>query len=482
MQRRAARPRLLRRGAVTTLALALAVATGVLVARLPNAPPCRSAAPEWATAWNGDRRAAVERAIEATGLSYAHATAARVLELLDRYGAEWVRAHERACVATHERHEQSAEVLDLRMDCLRTRREGADALARLFENADESVLPRAIAAAEALPSPRDCDNVAWLRATVRPPAGGDTRAQVASLRERLTNVRALELAGKFNAAKESALALLPEAERTGYVPVEAEVLHLVGRIHGEMEDVREAERYLGRALEAAGASGHFEIAARATTDLAFYVGYRGSRYERGLEWVRYARTAIERLGSDEELEAQRLDRLGTLLWAQGHLEEALEPLESARALFERRFGAGNAWVSDTMEAIALVRMDQGFAAQAVDIMGNVVREREKTLGADHPDLAINLNNYGHALWKAGRLSEARAALERAVAVVARSLGPEHLRMIFPLATLGEVLLDQHDVNESVARLRRAERLLARYELNGTPDEARLITDIGHAIV
>ncbi|HWN69964.1 MAG TPA: serine/threonine-protein kinase, partial [Haliangium sp.] len=83
-----------------------------------RAAVCTGASARIAEVWNQEQKVAIERAMLATGVSYAAGTWQRTRALLDRYADEWAAAHTDACEATAVRHEQSGEVLDQRMQCL----------------------------------------------------------------------------------------------------------------------------------------------------------------------------------------------------------------------------------------------------------------------------------------------------------------------------------------------------------------------------
>ncbi|MHC4443896.1 MAG: tetratricopeptide repeat protein [Planctomycetota bacterium] len=50
---------------------------------------------------------------------------------------------------------------------------------------------------------------------------------------------------------------------------------------------------------------------------------------------------------------------------------------------------------------------------------------EASLGQDHPDAAIRLNNLAELLKATNRLAEAEPMLKRAVEIAEKSLGPDH---------------------------------------------------------
>ena len=111
-----------------------AALTGVLIAgfvaaRAPRTAEsiCRGGPARLAGVWEPDdgkntattRRAATRAAFVKTGVASAADAWDRAARMLDRYTADWLRMYVDTCAATQLRGEQSAEVLDLRMDCLR---------------------------------------------------------------------------------------------------------------------------------------------------------------------------------------------------------------------------------------------------------------------------------------------------------------------------------------------------------------------------
>src|SRR5204863_4797606 len=66
---------------------------------------CDGSAARGATAWNADRRGAIEKAFLATGNKRAAQALASTTALIDGYVARWVGVHKEACEATHQRNE-----------------------------------------------------------------------------------------------------------------------------------------------------------------------------------------------------------------------------------------------------------------------------------------------------------------------------------------------------------------------------------------
>src|SRR5262249_11128095 len=156
--------------------------------------------------------------------------------------------------------------------------------------------------------------------------------QVQNARIHLARAKALDDAGKYDEARMLVEPVVTDARAIGYLPLEAEALALDGRVSGRLEDTARAEKSLREAAEAAQASGAQAIAARAFIDQIYYVGYKAARYDEAHQWNRYAELAIERLGGNDELSADRLESYSNILWRQGKHDEALGLLDRALAL------------------------------------------------------------------------------------------------------------------------------------------------------
>src|SRR6185437_3254786 len=72
----------------------------------------------------GQRQSQIHAAFMRTGKSYAADVYETVTRALTGYAQSWSRMYQQNCEATHIRHEQSEEVLDLRTSCLQERLAG----------------------------------------------------------------------------------------------------------------------------------------------------------------------------------------------------------------------------------------------------------------------------------------------------------------------------------------------------------------------
>jgi len=270
---------------------------------------CRNVGERLAAVWEAPgvdpagprpRRDAVRAAFVATGAHHAGDVFDRTATILDGYAKRWIDMYGETCEATHVRGEQSAEVLDLRMDCLNRNRDSLRALTDLFAKADAEIVGKAVAAANALPEVARCADVAVLRAVLPPPRDPQAREQVARLRARSAEARALGDAGRWQQGIAQARPLLDEATQLGYEPVVAEILALLGWLDGMIGGSERSVAESEQAVWAAEATRHDEVAADAAINLVASVGYQLARPEEGERWGRFADAILKRMGPGHE--------------------------------------------------------------------------------------------------------------------------------------------------------------------------------------
>ena len=75
---------------------------------------------------------------------------------------------------------------------------------------------------------------------------------------------------------------------------------------------------------------------------------------------------------------------------------------------------------------------------------------EQLLGADHPSVALAVNNLAIVLFNLGRTGDARQMLERSLASTRRALGPAHPNVAAILSNLGNIhLTDELDAAQGL---------------------------------
>ena len=89
------------------------------------------------------------------------------------------------------------------------------------------------------------------------------------------------------------------------------------------------------------------------------------------------------------------------------------------------------------------------------MMRRALAIEEKSLGTEHPRVAMSLNNLAALFGATNRLSEAEPLMRRALAIEEKSLGTEHPDVAILLNNLGQLL-------QATNRLSEAEPLIRRY--------------------
>jgi tetratricopeptide (TPR) repeat protein len=416
-------------------------------------------APRGDAALETSAKAEMREAFLSTGKPYAAKAWEATSQILDRYARHWSELYVEACEATHVRGEQSAEVLDLRMACLREGLQDLEALVRMFRRPAPEVVENAISAANALGNLERCENIELLRAVVRPPADLATRQEVDRLRGRLAEVRALCRVGRLNDGLAAAVSLERAARDLRYGPLLTDVLLVVCRLPEEQGAMEEAARLSEEALLTAIACSHEEAAAEAAALLIGHaVGYAEPRLDAAEAWSRIAEALLRRIGGHDLLWGWLFNNRATLRAKQGRIIEAIADMRLSLAAKEKALGADHPDVAISVSNLAVYHDELGELAEAVDLGGRAVEIAERALGPDHPRAALFLSNYSEYLARSGRWDEATSAAARALAIFEREADPDGAFVFVGLTALGTAHLGAGRIDQAVPLLERANRI------------------------
>ncbi len=442
----------------------LVVATGVIVraVQLADRPRlCRAAGERLAGLWDSGVRGDVRQAFADTGRSYAGATFGSVDRLLGDYLTRWSAMYTEACEATNVRGEQSAEVLDLRMACLRNRLDGVKALTQILAHADGQVVDHAVEAAGALRTLEPCADARLLRAVLPPPEEPDAREAVARIRGGIAEARALHDAGNEGRARALLETLVAEAQRVGYAPAVAEAQLLLGTVELFSGDVPGAERAFKQAVWQAEASRDDELKAEAATLLVSTLG-RSERFAEADDWASQAMAILERIGGHDRLRAWVEMHQAMNLELQGRNAEALLHDERSVAL-KQKSGASPGDIARNLNNRALMLDNLGRYDEALADIDRAIRDMADELGRAHPLVGTFISNRGETLDRLGRHAAARADYQEALKIEERGYGPESTNIAYPLTGLGESFLADGRPREARAPLERAARIRQAHE-------------------
>ncbi|HVU52725.1 MAG TPA: serine/threonine-protein kinase [Polyangia bacterium] len=463
------------RRVAVAVAMSLLVGATALAARKvtgTHEAMCGGAAAKWAGVWapGGEaspRNASIHRAFLATGLPYAEQAWRGASRYLDDYAARWGSAYRDACEATHVRGEQSAEVLDLRMGCLRDRLAAARALTDVFASANGAAVDNAVSAAAALPRLDRCADVPLLKATIQPPDDEAVRKRVVELEERTARLAAVTSAGQCAAAEKEEPALVADARAVGYRPVLAEALDAAAHMADFcVEENLGIERFR-EAYSIALASRNDEVAADAAASLSCFMLRNQTKDIAAAQlWVEIGRAMVDRIGGQTRLAGMVSEGQASIFRHAGRYAESIEAWRRAAAILAP-LGPEHPEALSAANDLALTLEEAGRLDEARVQFEALLSTSERVLGAEHPKLTFPLNNLGEVLSRLGRYGEARAAFERALRIWRRS-GSDPFYISYGLTGLGLAQLADGHAREAIGPL--TEALAIRVEKKAGPGE------------
>jgi eukaryotic-like serine/threonine-protein kinase len=475
-------------GAAVAL-LPLAVGFGVRQSLVRERVMCTGGEDKLVGAWDvrppdqpeGPRHSQIHAAFLRTGKSYAADVYETVNRALTRYAQSWSRMYQETCEATHLRHDQSGEVLDLRMSCLHERLNGFRALTDVFAEANGEVVENAVSATNALSTLDRCADIPTLRAVIRPPDDQQTVSKVGQLRTELAATKARFDAGRWKETLKAAPALVTSARTIGYQPLLAEALAFLAQVHSKANDSHAAEKTLIEAYRLADASRHDEVRAEVATSLVYVIGNGEGQLADALRWSEAASAVLQRLGGHELLHAWLLNNLGCAYSSHRQTLDAINSLKEGLTLKKKLLGDDDPDVALSEGNLAYVLETSGMFTEALAHVERAIEIQEKKLGLAHPVLYNQLNNRGDILNALQRPEEASRSFVRAIKLWEREVGVDAPVLAYALTGLGtSYLLENKPVN-AIEPLERA--LKVRGEERTDPiDQAQTFFALARALV
>jgi tRNA A-37 threonylcarbamoyl transferase component Bud32/tetratricopeptide (TPR) repeat protein len=446
-------------GAAAAVGILAAAAFGAQRFASSQHAVCSGGSDRASAAWGPDRRNAIERALLATGNKNAGRTFAGVSKIIDDYVGRWVGMYKETCEATHVRGEQSAEVLDLRMECLGDRLGSVRAVGDVLSGASAAAVDNAIAAASALPSLDRCADTEMLRAVIKPPDNPAVRARVAAVRETVAKVKALGDSGQCENAISLGTKVTEEAKALGYLPVQAEAEFAVGRLSETCLEPAKGLAILEEAAAAAETSRHDEAFVQATLVMASLYADRLHDIPRARENIRDSQAVLARLSGHKLLEAWVEESASTVELNDGNPERALQLVKAAYELRKQIYGADHYELTVSLTNIGIALQTLGRDQEAEPFSRGAVDIAMRLFGPDSTRTAMLLLNYGEILLGLGKLDEAQSAIETALSTWRRQNAGPYL-VGYGLLDLGRTQLARGDAPRAVGTLEESLKMLA----------------------
>jgi tetratricopeptide (TPR) repeat protein len=490
--------------------LVAASVTSVVMWQRQHAALCSGAREELAGVWDGDRRTRAEAAVLGTQLAYAQGVWERVGPAVDQYATRWIATHAETCEATSLRGEQSTEVMDLRMNCLRRAKVALAATTTALVAADDRTVEKAHALVKSLPPLDRCDDVEALQAEVPPPDGEADREAARAIEATLATARTQLEIGRYDVAMATIDSVADAVKQLGHGPLHTEWSLASGDAYEGLGDYEKAEVAHVDALRSALQWRQWRLASQAARDLAFEVGGVLQRHGEGLAFAQTSLGLARGLGPASEAAAKSSlasiynaqgkraaaetelrealalwdaaaesgalgaasahSNLAIVLASRGELEEAEQEQRISLGVYERELGPVHPSVASLRNNLAVILRNRGDDASAEAEQRRVIEVYEGALGPQHPNVASSRSNLAVTLQSRGKLAEAEVEARRAIEIYEATLGPDHADVAAARANLGGTLRAKGELVEAETMIRRA---LAIWERALTADHPNI---------
>ncbi len=432
---------------------------------------CDAEAAAIETHWNAARADEISAAFSTTGVSFADDTWARSRPRLDAYAAQWSAARRRTCAPEDA---LPPDVAEAARACLDDHQTHLTTLLDELAEPDTQVVHKASLAVATLPPVRACEDDVALRRYMDLPRDPAVREQIRALRRRIAEATAAQAMGRYDEALVGLNEVIERADALGQVALAVEARLAAADSHDRRGAIDEARRLAEAAYFAAEGIDRPDLALRASSTLAFFVGALQADHEGGLRWARTAETLSDRADAEPALVAGMLLNVGTVRRRAGQSERARQDLERALSSYEEAFGPQHPSVASALLNLASAHHDLGHYEKAIELLERGLAIDEATRGPDHPSTAAALNNLGVAYHRRGDYERARRYHTRALEIREKALGPTHADVSVSVNNLGAALRMLGDQDGALAAYERAQRIAE--EANG-PEHPSVATAV-----
>ncbi len=175
------------------------------------------------------------------------------------------------------------------------------------------------------------------------------------------------------------------------------------------------------------------------------------RFDEAETTLRRSLVLDERLwGDNDPRVAKVLHNLSGIAYYRGHTAESEKLLRRALAIREA-LPDDDPELAGSREALALLLLDRGEAAEAAEILEPLAATVEKIYGGDHPELARTLLNLGLARSRLGQDAVARRLFERALSIAEQTLEPGQPLLVRARQMLAEHCARVRDLPDTASR-------------------------------
>ncbi|MGQ0721115.1 MAG: tetratricopeptide repeat protein [Candidatus Eiseniibacteriota bacterium] len=243
------------------------------------------------------------------------------------------------------------------------------------------------------------------------------------------------------------------------------------------------EQVLGRAVEAIASEFAEQPLVRAALQQTVSDTYREiGLYPQALPLQEEALATYRRsLGEDHAKTLESTSRMGTLFWAMGRLEEALERISTALEGQRRVLGDDHPETLSSRANVASLLSAMGRTDEALAHLREALDGFRRTVGDDDAQTLAVINNMGSLLWSMGRSDEALASLREALEGHRRLLGEDDPATLASLSNIGTLLSSLSRDEEALGYLREAMERRRQVLGNDHPETLASINSVAVAL-
>jgi tetratricopeptide (TPR) repeat protein len=183
-----------------------------------------------------------------------------------------------------------------------------------------------------------------------------------------------------------------------------------------------------------------------------------------------------------ELDRDNLEawnQIGHLLVRTGELNEAEAAYEKIKILAQSQ--GNQQWLAIAYGNLGNVHQIRGNFVQAQSLFTLSLAILERTLGPDHPQVAITLNNLAQLYYVQGQLAQAEQLYKRSLAILERAFGPDHPYVARGANNIGMILKNKGDLEGALRYMEWALRIDEKVVGPDDPNVARDASNIGQIL-
>lgn len=208
-------------------------------------------------------------------------------------------------------------------------------------------------------------------------------------------------------------------------------------------------------------------------EAAFFLGQALSKQAKYQEAATAYREALKAGGET----VARLNNLGLALLEAGDPQGASFPLERSLELSEKSLGAEHPDVAKSLNSLGGLYTEQGRYKEAELLYRRSLKIFEKVLGPEHANTAMSLSNLAALHYMQGRYREAEPLYQRSLKIQEKVSGPEHLDVAIGLSNLAALYNTQGRYTEAETLYQRSLKVFEKVLGPEHPDVARIMNNL-----